>query len=336
MAVFLKRNTDIYISKVPNASANATNTVQLKVKDFSYNQRSNSVNVGRETLDPNQERILAPHISTVAPVNFSLTTYVLPLVDTNVTSPEEYLWVSLMGADSLTSNSTSSTIDFADGNVGTLPELTLWFDDSDKSEGNFRLDNAIIDSARINFDINSIAEVTWTGRALSMSPDNTPPASTDRRTADNYLKNKLSTITLDANAVSYTLALVGGTININNSVKFYGRTQLGKTTTPVGHYTGNRNIGGNLNFYLKDGSNTSSDLFTDILNNIADDDYETVWDADITINIAGTTAPYIQLNIPQAIMGIPQENFGEVLTLALPFTAKEGTGNYSTIIYNMP
>jgi len=336
MTVFYKRNTDIYISKAANASANATNTVQLKVKDFSFNQSSNTQEVGRSTLDPTEERILAPHIASIAPVSFNFTTYILPLVDTNVTSPEEYLWVSLMGADSLTSNSTSSTIDFADGNVGTLQNLTLWFDQPDKSEGNYRLDNAIVDSAKINFDINGIAEVQWSGRALSISPDNTPPAATDRTTADNYLKNRPSTITLTANSISYTLALTGGNINFNNNNQFYGRNQLGKTTTPQGHYTGNRKISGSLNFYLKDGSNTSADLFSDILANITDDDYETVWDADITVNITGTTAPYVQLNVPRAIMGMPRTDFAEVVGLSLPFSAKEGVGNYSTVIYNMP
>jgi hypothetical protein len=333
---YFKRNTNIYISKDPNTSADATNTVSLKVKDFSFNQRSNMVNVERQTLDPTSERTIAPHISAVAPVTFSFITYILPLVDTNVTSPEEYLWVSLMGADSLTSNSTSSTIDFADGNVGSLPELTLWFNDPDKGEGNYRLDNAIVDSARINFDINGIAEIQWSGRALTITTDYTPPLYTDSSTADNYLKNKLSTITLSANSISYTLALTGGSIDINNNNIFYGRTQMGRTTIPVGHYTGNRRISGDLNFYLKAGTNTSVDLFDGIRTNAVIDDYETIWDADITINIAGITAPNIQLNIPSAILGIPQENFGEVITLALPFTAKEGTGNYSTIIYNMP
>jgi hypothetical protein len=336
MAVFYKRNTDIYISKAPNASANATNTVKLSVKDFSYNQNSNTVNVGRETLDPTQDRILAPHISVIAPVNFSFTTYVLPLVDTNVTSPEEYLWVSLMGADSLTSNSTSSTIDFADGNVATLPELTLWFDQPNQSEGNYRIDNAVIDSANISFGINDIATIVWSGRALIISEDNTPPTPTDRTGETNYLKNRLSTMTLNMNAVAYTLALTGGQINFNNNNNFYGRTKLGETTVATGHFTGNRNISGTLDFYMKSGTNQSVDLFNTLLTNASTSTYEETYTAAITINVGGETAPYLQVNVPQSILQLGRQNFGDLITVSIPFTAKEETSNYSTVIYNMP
>jgi len=340
MTVFFKRNTDIYISKNPDASADATNTVKLNVKDFSYNQNSSVDNVGRETLDPTEERTLAPHISIVSPVNFSFTTYILPMTDTDspnyVTSPEEYLWVSLMGFDSLTSNSTSSTIDFANGNVAELQNLTIWFDRIGQSVGNYRLNNAVVDNANIRFDINGIAEIQWSGRALTMTADNVPPASTDRTAITNYLKNKYSTITLNVNATAYTLALTGGSININNNNKFYGRTELGKTTTPKGHYTGNRRISGTLNFYMKSGSTNSATLFENIQSNTIDDDYETVWESDFIINISGTTAPYVRLNIPRAILSIPTINYNEVLSMNVPFVAKEGTSNYSTVIYNMP
>ena len=125
MSVYYKRNTNIYISKATNASANATNTVQLNVKDFSFNQASRVVEVGRNTLEPTQERTLDPHIAAISPVSFSFSTYVLPTVDTVVTSPEEYLWISLMGTDNVSSNSTQSIISFANGNVSTLHVLYL-------------------------------------------------------------------------------------------------------------------------------------------------------------------------------------------------------------------
>jgi hypothetical protein len=336
MAVFLKRDTNIYISKDPNASADATNTVQLKVRDFSYSKDSRLDAVGRNTLDPTQTRTLAPYISAISPVRFTFVTYVLPLVDTNVTSPEEYLWVSLMGVDSLTSNSTSSTIDFANGNVATLRNLTLWFDQPNQSEGNYRLDNAVVDSAEISFDINSIAQIRWSGQALNITEDNTPPASTDRTTANNFLKNKLSTIALTMNSVGYILALTGGNINFSNNTIFYGRNILGKTTVPVGHYTGNRRISGSLAFYMKTGTNETVDLFNAINTNIATDTYESTHLANITINVGGSIDPSLQLNIPQTLLQIPRQVFTDVISLDIRFVAKEESGNYSTVIYNMP
>lgn len=334
MAVYYKRNTDIYISKADNASANATNTVLLNVKDFSYNQTSNTVEVGRDTLDPTQERTTDPHLAVISPVNFTFTTYVLSTVDTNVTSPEEYLWVSLMGSDNLTSTPTQSTIDFADGNVAELQNLTLWFDQPTQSEGNYRIDNAIVDSATITFDINGIAEVQWSGRALSIIQDNTPPAFTDRTGLTNYIKNRLTTMTLNMNAVSYTLALTGGSVKIDNSVQFYGRSKMGETTKPVGHYTGNRRISGNLDFYMKSGTGESVDLFNELLNNADNNDYESTHLAAITIYPGGATnTPRLTITIPQALLDLGRQDFNELIQVSVPFVVKEEASNYFSVIY---
>jgi hypothetical protein len=341
MAYYYKRNTNIYISKADNASADATNTVQLNVADFAYNKQSITENVGTETIDPTQKRIVAPHVAIVSPVTFSFTTYMSPLVDTNVTSPEEYLWVSLVGVDlsSGSSTPTTSTFDFADGNVQELQNLTIWFDQPTQSEGNYRLDNAIVDSARISFSLNEIAQIEWSGRALSITEDNTPPASTDRTGNNTCLVNKLSTISLDIespNATSYTLALTGGQVFINNNNTFYGKQQLGKTTVPEGSYTGNRVISGDLDIYMKSGTNESVDLFNVILNNITADTWESDYNANITINIGGSTAPFVQLNVPRAVLELGRQEFGELISVSIPFTAKEDTNLYSSVVYNMP
>jgi len=334
MAVYLKRNTDIYISTEAFGSANASNTVKLRVKDFSYNQNSNVTGVGRNTLDPTQRRTPVPHISAVAPVTFTLVTYVLPLVDTNVTSPEEYLWVSLMGENTLSSSPTSSTIDFANGNVAELQNLTIWFDQSTQSEGNYRLNNAVVDSAEVTFDINGLAEIKWSGRALNMTEDNAPPLSTDRTTALSYIKNRPSTITMNMDSVNYTLALTGGSIKFDNKNTYYGRNKIGKTSVPVGHYTGNREVTGTLDFYMKSGISETVDLFNVIRTTASNDDYEDTHGALINIDIGGITkTPRIRFTLPQALLEIPRQDFGEVYKLSVPFRAKEQIGSYNTVTY---
>lgn len=336
MAVFLKRSTEIYISKTTEASANATNTVKLNVKDFSFNKSSNIELVGRETIDPSQVRTVKPHIQNISPVSFNFTTYVTPLLDTVAVSPDEYLWLSLVGAGAGLSYTVNDyTADFSSGNVATLPPLTIWFHDPDNIEGNLRIDNAIVDSATINFDINGIAEVQWSGRGLSLVEDNSAPAATDRTNQTNYIKNRLSTMTLLMNSINYTLALTGGRINIDNKVQFYGRSQIGKTTVPVGHYTGNREITGELNFYMKTGTNTSVDLFRTINTNSSNDTYESTYLSDITINLGGTTVPYLEFDIPQALLNIPQLNHQEVITMSVPFVVQEETGSYVSIIHHL-
>jgi len=344
MTVFYKRNTDIYISKNPNASADATNTVQLKVKDFSYDQSSSVIEVARETLNPTKERIQAPHVAVIAPVNFTFTTYILSTLDSTVTSPEEYLWTSLMGADTIegspNSTSTESTIDFADGNIAELHNLTIWFNQPNQSEGNYRLDNAVVDSMNLSFDINAIAEIQWSGRALSITEDNTPPAFTDRTNITNYIKNRTSTIALNMNSIDYTLALTGGSIGIDNNVRYYGRNKLGETTLPVGHYTGYRRIFGNLDFYMRSGTasgiNESVDLFNTIIINASSDTYESTHLASLTINIGGiTNTPRLTILVPQALLSLARQDFRELITMSVPFVAKEEASNYLSITYTI-
>ena len=213
MSIVFKRNYNIYISKAANGSQSTGNTVQLRVKDFSFNQSANIDKVNRNPMDPTTERVTQPFVSTVAPVTFSFTTYIKPLVSTNVTSPEEYLWVSLLGSDTISNSPTNSTIDFADGNVGSLHELTLWFEDPNNSDASYRIDNAVVDSAKIDFDINDIATIEWQGRGLTLIRDSDGPSNSNDRTAvTECVKNRLSTITLGVlpGPTNYTLALTGG------------------------------------------------------------------------------------------------------------------------------
>lgn len=335
MSYYFKRNINIYISKGTNITANASNTVQLNVVNFSYNTRTRSDRASRETIDPNQIRTNKPFIAAVSPVEFTLTTYINPVVDTNVTSPEEYLWVSLLGQDSsLSSSPTSSTIDFADGNVPELQNLTLWFSEPNQSEGSYRLDNAIVDSATINFDINGLAEIQWKGRALNIVEDNSPPAATDRTSVVNYIKNKISTISLTTNSVAYNLALTGGSVTIDNNVTFYGRVRLGETTLPVGHYTGNRSISGSLDFYMRAGTNTSVSLFNELLTNASNNNYESTHLGNIIVNIGGISFPNVSISIPEALLSVPTRDYSQVLSLNLPYEAQESPGNYCSVTYN--
>jgi hypothetical protein len=77
-------------------------------------------------------------------------------------------------------------------------------------------------------------------------------------------------------------------------------------------------------------------LFNELLGSAGNDTYESTHLADIAINIAGTTAPYVKIDVPQAILELGRIDFGEVLSVNIPFIAKEEAGKYSTIVYNMP
>lgn len=332
---FFKRNVDIYVSKGTNVTADSNNTVILSVRDFSYNRASRSELLQRNTINSTQPRVVTPFISALLPVEFSFITYISPILDTVVTSPEEYLWASLMGVDNISGDSSNSIIDFQYGNVEELQNLTLWFNTPNATSGNYRIDNAIIDKATISFDINNIAEIEWSGRALSITEDNTVPGATDRRKDIGCIRNRFSTINLTVDAINYALALIGGSVEINNNAQFYGRSKLGNIAVPTGSFTGNRVIGGDLQFYLKSGTEGSLDLFNTILSNIQNNNYEDTYSADITINIGGGQSPNISLSFPQSILELLRKDFSDVISVTVPFTVKENTGNYATVSYNI-
>jgi hypothetical protein len=345
MAFYYKNSTDVYVSYASSASgANASNTNKLNVIDFSFNKSSSSINVGRNTLNPSQDRGVAPYVSVVTPVSFSITTYVNPVVDTNVTSPEEYLLFGLNGVTTISSQSpTGRTIDFGDGyNVGELLNLIIWFIQPGKSEGNYRLDGAVIDSATFDIDIDNIAKVTFNGRALSITEDNTAPTATDRTGvgSESYIKTKSATVDIWYNnyVENPTMILMGGRITINNNNIFYGRNKLGEITVPEGSYTGNREISGELQVYLKDGTDESVDFYNYIINNIESNNWESeaVRPGLIYVQLAGNEHPSCTISMEDAILDFPRIQFNNVFSMNIPFTVYEpSTGDDPYITYNI-
>jgi hypothetical protein len=323
-----KRDVDIYVSKSDNAGADSSNTTKINVKDFSYNRRAITKDVGRNTFDPTQERYVTTYIEAITPVDFSFTTYMTPITDESLaTSAEEYLWQALVGTfdDIYTINEpTYAHYNFTWGGLDKkLEEITIWFNNPNRDRGNFRLDNAIIDRATISFDINEMAQITWEGRALSITSDNTLPTYTDTTDVTSCIKNKLSLLSLNMNNIDYNLALIGGQVIIDNNNVVYGRNKLGQTTIPEDHYSGNRTVKGNLEFYNKTGTAQSAELLNTLYQSLATVNYESTYAAYIIVFIGGNTAPYIRLNMGNCVITSGQQNFNEAITVNFDFTAQE-------------
>jgi hypothetical protein len=81
-------------------------------------------------------------------------------------------------------------------------------------------------------------------------------------TAD-FIRNKLSTVSLEeTGGQAYSLALTGGSISIDNGITFLTPEELGVRNTPIGSFTGARQISGTMNAYLKTNTdNDTGDLF---------------------------------------------------------------------------
>lgn len=150
------------------------------------------------------------------------------------------------------------------------------------------IDNCAMDQAVIDFGLDGIATIAWTGKGtvLRQLPTNiTYSAAADpvltggvtgtitgKVTTANFITNKLSTVTLIKNIggigagnTSYTLALTGGSITIANNIAYVTPANLGIVNLPIGYYTGTRSVSGSMTAYLRTGSTNTAGLLSDLL-----------------------------------------------------------------------
>lgn len=319
------------MSKASAGSANSANTVKLLVQDFSYNIPSTSAIKARNTINASQERIEKTYVDGVFAVEFSLRTYIKPVLDGNVTAPEEYLLASLMGQDVVTKAANLMEIDFANGNVAENLPLTIWFHNPEVTQNNIRLDNAVINTATFELNTEGILEIIWTGFALSYVETNTLPSFTDR-TVQECIIGKFATVEVDYKLQVYLLALKSGGVTISNEITQVSRRILGQTTTTTKFVTGNRKITGNLEFYLKTGANASGDLVDVLLADLSSSSYESNLNSlDIIFGKAGDLR--MELVLPHLVYSAVDLNFDQIYTFNLNFTANESAGQYARLTY---
>jgi hypothetical protein len=150
------------------------------------------------------------------------------------------------------------------------------------------IDNCAMDQAVVDFGLDGIAMVAWTGKGTALrqlATNASYTAVTDpvlggglagtitgKNTTANFITNKLSTVTLIKNIggigagnTSYTLALTGGSITIANNITYVTPANLGVVNVPIGYFTGTRAVSGSLTAYLRTGSTNSGGLLADLL-----------------------------------------------------------------------
>lgn len=240
------------------------------------------------------------------------------------TAPEKILW------DGITNNGaqntpTSMDINFDQSNAHELLKFFLYIDLGDIQ---FELGEAIVGSAEIDFSIDGIGTITWTGQASTMNSGATVPTTflAVPPTAG-FLKNKLSTVEFSGGPAdtTYTLGLTSATITIDNGVTFLIPEELGIVNTPIGHFTGTRAISGTMTTYLDSDANKSLTLLADMLANtdVVTNEFAMV------LNMGGVTVPYVAFEMPKTHIVIPQVDSQDVISLTIDFTAL-GTGLTTT------
>ena len=384
------------------------NTFRVGVLDgYSFSQGSDSSDVSISEAGATPNRGSKRFNDSLPPAEWSFGTYVRPFVHGAASyrtaddhdCVENILWAAISGTalpgDAAASGrgvvvgttaQNGSQTTFAKSDVHELMKLSLYFALENTT---YRLNDAQVNQAEIDFSIDGIASITWSGNATTIDQvstaiedpskyalinqvegedssattdtyvegynyvDTTGPSDAD------YLRNKLSTLYLDADAQgggaaseglddrTYDINITGGSLTIANNVTYVTPETIGIVDKPIGSFTGARMISGSLTMYLDTKSNGSNQLLTDLAG--ATDLVTNSFDMRLFMGVAGTvasdgdamdsgdfSAPGVEFNMPRAQLSIPTIEVGDLISTTVEFAAHGSdllTGDEITVKY---
>tara|TARA_R100001440_G_scaffold70121_1_gene92325 strand:+ start:3916 stop:5055 length:1140 start_codon:yes stop_codon:yes gene_type:complete len=298
-----------------------------------------------------------------APAEWSFSTYMRPFISVvdsslgwdgtsvQMHAVEEIMWASLISAGTFTAGGDSSNsswnatsgiaqsnsalaFDFSDSNVAALKEINIYFVMGQgaynaSTHQVYKIEACAVNSAAIDFDIDGIATINWSGFGKLITDHASLPTVTIAEAIDstnNFIRNRLTTLAVSATATgsivsAYTLTLTGGSIEFNNNITYLTPETLGVINKPIAHVTGTRSISGAFTCYLGNHSAGSADLFEDLI----ESDGTITNDFDLTFSIGGASAPKVAINLPTCHLEIPTHSIDDIISLETNFHALPST-----------
>lgn len=277
--------------------------------------------------------------------------------DDYVEAEEEVLWNALAAGDQA-NNAITETNGAWSRTLGANAVSTVSFANSDKNQlqkfgmiiimdsSSYVIDNCVLNTATIDFGLDAIATIAWAGngatlRSAAVTATTASPVVFDgtiagasvngsakaKITDAPFIANKLSTITISSDISgspkSYTLALTGGSIEINNNVTYLTPANLGIVNQPATYFTGTRSVTGSTTCYLRTGATNSAGLLADML---ASSTTNVSPQFDITVKIGGAGALRVELDMAAAVLSIPSINTEQVVSTEITFAAHGSSG----------
>jgi len=370
------------------------NTFRIGVLDgYSFSQGSEATDITINEAGAAPNRGSKRFNDSLPPAEWSFGTYVRPFkhganswrAEGTHDMCENILWAAIAGKDitggSLTSlEQAAVTCDTSDADVTfvrsehhELLKLTIYFALENTT---YRLNECQVNQAEIDFSIDGIAQITWSGNATTIDQVTTAiedpskvlhakPAGTDTSVttatyvegynyADstgpddaNYLRNKLSTLTLAVDSAqgggsssngldarTYDINITGGSITIANNVTYVTPETLGIVDKPIGSFTGARQISGSLTMYLDTKSNGSNQLLTDLAT--ATDLVTNSFNMDLFMGGGSSDTPVVQFDIGKAHLQVPTIEVADLISTTVEFSGHGTdllTGDEMTVVY---
>ena len=381
MAFFFSRDTKVFMEWSEDGQASTTALFEIPVLDgFSFSQGTNTSEVTlNEAANSSgySKRGRAMFTDSFAPAEWSFNTYMRPTVSGSNAkmssgdhadsgghfAVEGPLWAAMsadtydkaMGGD-YAGDTSKAEFNFANSNQVTLGDFNMYFVLGASKDTNtevyatgtegvtvYKLANCSVGSASIDFDIDGIAQVAWSGNGKTVeevASINTAASGTTTKgliregvdTTSNYIRQKLTDLAIsfdvsestgtlgalnvDGNDVTYGVTLTGGNITIENNLSYLTPETLGQVNTPLGHVMGTRSVSGNFTCYLNDTANGSLDLFERL-----QESRGVITNAfDLTFSIGGSgQTPRCNVQVAKAHLELPTHSFEDVVSVDVAF-----------------
>jgi hypothetical protein len=370
--LFFSRDTKVYVAPLNASGAEVAGAIwEIPVLDgFSFSQATNSSEITLNEMEASgggSRRGRKMFNDSYAPAEWSFSTYARPFksaayaaggADNQVAhhAVEEALWAMMVGnagagytvpsasqvsvwAQGLTQDGTDLDIDFDDSNTSTLGTANIYFvlGKTGETATTYKIANCCMNEASIDFDIDGIATIAWSGMGTIITEASAAPTATRYEaitSTTNFIRNRLTQLVMttaddhllssgesadgDSDAETYSLTLTGGNITISNNMTFLTPETLGVVNQPLGHVTGTRTIGGSFTCYLNSATDSSMDLFERII-----EDTDTITNKfDLNFKVGGASAtPRIEFNMAACHLEVPTHSIDDVISLEVNFHA---------------
>jgi hypothetical protein len=344
--VFFTTNVDAETGVVAASGFLPANTREIQVLDgFSFSQNTTAETVTLNEAGAAPVRGQRSFNTALEPVDFSMSTYMRPADGgVNITAEESVLWNAMFATDPIggtnaawTEGTTNCTLVAGNSQSHQLQKFGLIIVIDGVS---YIIDNCALDTATVDFGLDAIAMVAWTGRGsilrqlagltattgttVTFGGGTLSGTAKGKDTTAPFIANKLTTLTLkkeiDGTGATYNLAITGGSLTIANNLTYLTPANLGVVNRPFTYFTGTRAISGSLNCYLRAGSSNSSGLLADLLAGSTTDVDPAFY---VQFEVGGVTnATRVEFEMPAAVLTIPTVSTEQVVSTTINFTAQ--------------
>ena len=357
--LYFSRDTKVYI-------AIGSNIWEVPVLDgFSFSQATNTSEITLNEMSDtsgNSRRGRQMFTDSYAPAEWSFSTYARPFASAGSGSGkadtaakhhavEEVLWALMVGAATyssysftgFTADTTDLDISFGSSNKTTLGTADIYFVLGGARSGTkttYKITGCCVNEASLDFDIDGIATINWSGMGTLINEDSAPTATVYEAVSStsNFIRNRLTSLAMttaddhllatgesadgDSDVETYDLVLTGGNITVSNNITFLTPETLGVVNQPLGHVTGTRSVSGSFTCYLNAEADSSADLFERII-----EDTDTITNNfDLTFKIGGAAAtPRIEMAMSDCHLAVPTHAIDDVISLETNFHALPST-----------